>query len=110
MWRIQELPLGFGNNSLDLLIIITGLLLIGIVGFIIFKREVLSKGMLVGLSLILAGGIGNLLDRIFRGFVIDYIDITPLFNFPVFNFADICITVGVAIAMIKILFQMRNSE
>ena len=94
---------GMGANSLNLLIIATVLVLVGIISFIILKKEELSTAILTGLSLIIAGGVGNLLDRIFRGFVIDYIDINPLFRFPVFNLADICIVVGSVVIAIKIL-------
>lgn len=45
--------------------------------------------------LILAGGTSNLLDRIIRGFVIDFIDVNDLFRFAVFNVADIMIVIGV---------------
>lgn len=49
--------------------------------------------ILISLATIVAGGIGNLIDRIFRGYVIDYIDITPLIKYPMFNIADICVVV-----------------
>jgi len=56
------------------------------------------------LTLIAAGGLGNLIDRIFRGgAVVDYLDV-QLFRFAVFNFADCCVTVGVVILFIGILF------
>ena len=64
----------------------------------------------LGLSLILAGGIGNVIDRIFRGYVIDYIDISKLFNYPVFNFADICIVVGVILIMLIIIINTIKSQ
>ena len=52
-----------------------------------------SKFLNICLVLIFAGGLGNLIDRIAYGYVIDFIE--PLFiHFPVFNFADCCITVG----------------
>lgn len=44
--------------------------------------------------LLFAGAIGNLIDRLFRGFVIDYLS---FWSFPIFNFADICISFGVAL-------------
>lgn len=60
--------------------------------------------MFISLNMIIAGGIGNWIDRVFRnGLVVDYIEI-KLFNFAVFNFADICITLGVAFILIYILF------
>ena len=56
-----------------------------------------------GLALILGGSLGNLIDRLFRGGVIDYLDISPLINWPVFNFADILINLGVFLIMLRIL-------
>lgn len=53
-------------------------------------------------TLIIAGGIGNLIDRIFVGYVTDYISIS--FFPPIFNFADICVTVGTVCLAIHIFF------
>ena len=62
------------------------------------------KWLYAALPLIAAGGLGNLIDRIFRGGrVVDYFDF-QLCNFAVFNFADVCVTVGVALMIIGILF------
>ena len=55
--------------------------------------------------LILAGGIGNLIDRVFnQGRVIDYIDISPLFDFAIFNLADCRVTVGGTLLCVYVLF------
>ena len=48
---------------------------------------------LTAAALVISGGIGNLIDRLVLGYVIDYIKFEPI-NFPVFNFADICIVIG----------------
>ena len=53
--------------------------------------------------LLFSGAIGNLIDRIFRGFVVDYISVG---NFPILNLADICITLGVLL----LLFYEYNKE
>lgn len=45
------------------------------------------------MSLIVAGGIGNLIDRVIRGEVVDFIDVR-IINFAVFNVADICAVLG----------------
>ena len=58
--------------------------------------------------LIIGGGIGNLIDRVFRGFVIDYISIS--FFSPIFNFADSCVTVGTVFLIIHILFFAEKDQ
>lgn len=63
-----------------------------------------SKLTLWSVGLIIAGGAGNLIDRIFRTYVVDYLDISPWFNFPVFNFADCCVVIGTILLMIYLLF------
>jgi len=52
--------------------------------------------------LIVGGGIGNLIDRVRAGFVVDYISVS--FFPPVFNFADCCVTVGTVFLIIHMLF------
>ena len=59
-----------------------------------------------GLSLILAGSIGNGIDRILKGYVIDFIKI-KFIDFPVFNIADIVINIGVLILIIS-HFRFKN--
>ena len=49
--------------------------------------------MIISLSVLISGGIGNLIDRIRFHEVIDYIKFEPI-DFPIFNFADICVVVG----------------
>lgn len=53
---------------------------------------------------IIGGGIGNLIDRVYRGYVIDYIHV-KIVNFAIFNFADICVTVGTAMLIFYLLFH-----
>lgn len=75
--------------------IIINLILIGIIiSYLFAKKSSLNKYKKISLTLISAGGIANLIDRIYRGYVIDYIDFSQIFDFPVFNFADIIIVVG----------------
>lgn len=59
-----------------------------------------------GLSLILSGSIGNGIDRILNGYVIDFIKIKYI-NFPVFNIADIVINIGVLILILS-YFKFKN--
>ena len=64
-----------------------------ILSYLILKEKPPSFLNLYSYSFILAGTIGNGIDRIFRGFVIDFINLN-IINFPVFNVADISINIG----------------
>lgn len=68
-----------------------------------------SKAVLVGGALFVGGGIGNLIDRIRFGEVIDYIQFEPV-NFPVFNFADICVVIGMIIFVIAIICEDSQTQ
>lgn len=60
-----------------------------------------------GLACILGGGIGNLIDRLTRGYVVDFIN--PLFiDFAVFNIADVALNVGVALIIIEQILALRK--
>ena len=60
--------------------------------------------------LIVAGGIGNMIDRIALGYVVDFIDVSPLFDFAVFNVADCCVTVGAVIMAVYVLFFLDEKK
>lgn len=78
--------------------IVINIVILGIIiKFMYSQLQELNNKTIILLSLVLAGGISNLVDRIFRGYVVDFLDITPIINFPVFNFADIMIVVAVFI-------------
>ena len=81
-----------------------------IIKFIYSQLSELNNKTIVILSLVLAGGISNLIDRIFRGFVIDYIDITQIIDYPVFNFADILVVVGVILIIATIIVNTVKSQ
>lgn len=61
------------------------------------------------LILVLGGGIGNLIDRVLNGEVVDYINLLFM-RFAVFNFADICVCVGVALWVLVIFLEETNAE
>ena len=63
-----------------------------------------KMGVRICTTLIIAGGIGNWIDRVFRGYVVDYLYFKPI-NFPVFNLADSCVTCGAIALAIFILFS-----
>lgn len=58
----------------------------------------------VGIVLIISGTVGNFIDRIFRGYVVDFIQFAFWQTFATFNFADMCIVCGVATMVISLIF------
>ena len=84
---------GVGQNS-TFSYIVTNIVVLGIIiKFMVNGNQLIDKKNKIFLSLILAG-VSNLIDRIFRGYVVDFIDMTDIINFPVINLADIYITIG----------------
>lgn len=81
-----------------------------IVIFYIFLKET-TKLNIIGFALILSGAIGNLIDRIFIGKVVDFLDFYyKSYHFPAFNVADSCITIGVALIIINLIFIKDNKN
>lgn len=108
---VENTGAAFGSFSgyTRVLSVFTALVLI--VGLIyLLSGKIRSKIVYWGLTLIIAGGAANLIDRVGRHFVIDYID--PLFvKFAVFNFADILVTVGAFVVIIYLLYEIiRDSK
>ena len=87
-----------GNRVfLSLISIIFSILLI----YLILRKNNLNQFELYAYSFILGGTIGNGIDRILKGFVIDFINLN-IINFPVFNIADISINVGFIFLLYRI--------
>ena len=74
--------------------------------YLILRKNTLNSYDLYSYSFILGGTIGNGIDRIFRGFVIDFINLNFI-NFPVFNIADISINIGFIILLYSIFKNKR---
>ena len=92
-----------------LLIVFTSLMMVVCLIYLIREYRK-SKLLTASLTLIIGGGIGNLIDRIFRdGLVVDYLDV-KLFHFAVFNFADCCVVVGVVLLAWYLLFGERRQK
>ena len=92
-----------GNRIfLSLISILFSILLI----YLIFRKNTLNIFDLYSYSFILGGTIGNGIDRIYRGFVVDFINLN-IINFPVFNIADISINIGFIFLLYNIFKNNR---
>lgn len=103
----QNIGVAFGLISNNIIfVIIFNIVILGIIiKFLKENNESIDYTVLVSLILILSGGIGNLIDRILKGYVVDFIKF-DFINFPIFNVADISITLGIFILIIVIVKQM----
>lgn len=98
------------NSKMTLIIIITTIILICLLYVLIKTPKTLYyMPFSITLSVIVAGAIGNLYDRIFRGYVIDFI-MLEFISFPVFNFADIFVCVGLLVLVILIFFRYKDKD
>ena len=84
------------------------IILIAAIVYMYTKRNE-SKLLNISLSLLIAGGIGNLIDRIRLKEVVDYIQFDPI-DFPIFNFADICVVFGVILLCAYFIFFDKSGE
>ncbi|GGI41629.1 signal peptidase II [Mammaliicoccus stepanovicii] len=108
--RNQGAAWGILQGKMWLFYIVTIVVLV--VLFMFFKNEGYGKPLIqFGLSLLIAGSIGNFIDRLFRGEVVDFID-TYIFgyNFPIFNVADAALTIGVVVLIIVILIDDKEEK
>lgn len=106
---VENRGVAFGMFSgMRWIFIVLTVLLICLIIFYMFKKKPQSKLFYVCTALIVGGGIGNLIDRIFYGYVIDYISLS--FFEPVCNFADYCITVGTVLLVVYVLFFTNETK
>ena len=108
---------GIFEDSRVFLSVFVGVVLLAILGFMvyhIYKGKYKEKGGIflhVTLSMILAGGIGNLVDRIAFGYVRDFIEYTVVYtlfkrDFAICNLADVYLTVGVIMVVVYLIYTM----
>lgn len=101
---------GIGSNNILIFIIINIIILGILMKFAISKREEIDTISLIAISLIIAGGMGNLIDRVARGYVVDFVDINPVLKYPVFNIADIFVVTGCIVIAIELIYRTIKSR
>lgn len=90
------------GNTLFLILI--SLFALVIIYSYFIKDKDLSKTEIISYGLLFGGIIGNLVDRVVRGYVIDYLDFKIIsYDFPIFNIADICIVVSIVLICISLV-------
>ena len=80
---------------------------IALTAYLVLSPQRPNAGELIGISLVVAGGIGNAIDRFTLGFVVDFIEPTFI-DFPIFNVADIGVTCGIILFIVSLLVHERT--
>ena len=93
---------GMLQNQRWVFMVLSTVVMVVILFVMIKYKKYLHPIMLTGLSFTVGGGIGNMIDRTIKGYVVDFIDFT-LIDFAVFNIADTFICIGVGLIILDIL-------
>lgn len=91
-----------------MLLAVTGAIVLAIL-FLLARRIVRHPLGVLGCCLIVSGGLGNILDRLRLGYVVDMFSL-QFMEFPVFNVADICINIGCVLGLIYYLFLYETRD
>lgn len=84
-------------------LVLVGIIILILLIYYLKKHQIKNTINKIAFALVIGGSIGNLIDRIIRGSVVDFIDIKIFsYNFPIFNLADTFITIGVLLLLINI--------
>ena len=104
----RGMAFGMMQGQKWLLIWVTAIVLLVLIAAVMMGK-VKKPATLFTVAVIIGGGVGNLIDRIYRGYVIDFIYV-KIINFAIFNFADICVTCGTAVLLFILLREMMLEE
>ena len=85
------------------LLTLVSAVLVVVIAWLVFRRHITGRLGLLAATLVLAGGVGNLIDRVALGYVTDMFQ-TTFIDFAVFNVADSCLTIGVILLVVYVLF------
>ena len=95
------------QNKRFFLIAVTVIMMTALCVYAVKMGTRISKAERIALAMIVGGGIGNLIDRIFLGYVTDFLDIHII---PIFNVADCFVTVGCALLVIAVLTEKKEEK
>lgn len=105
----RGIAFGMFQGKLDIISVATVIAIIAIIYYLYKDRDKMPILEKIGFNFILAGAIGNMIDRVARGFVIDMIDFRGIWAF-VFNLADVWINIGVLLILLEYFFDNKKKK
>ncbi|MEC0170255.1 signal peptidase II [Paenibacillus graminis] len=108
--RNQGAAFGILQGQQWFFVVVTVIVVAGIVWYL-NKARATRKLLPTALALVLGGAVGNFLDRLLNGEVVDFLMFNfGSYTFPIFNVADSCIVIGVALIILDTLLDMKSGE
>lgn len=105
----RGIAFGMFQGKLDIISVATVIAIIAIIYYLYRDRNKMPILEKIGFNFILAGAIGNMIDRVARGFVVDMIDFRGIWAF-VFNLADVWINIGVLLILLEYFFDNKKKK
>jgi len=97
---------GMLQNQRWLFIILTVVAVSFMIWYLIKNKNTILR---LSMAFLISGAAGNFIDRLFRGFVVDFLDFYPFgYDFPIFNFADICVNIGAFLLVYYVIFIYKE--
>ena len=99
---------GILSGKTWILLVITAVVMIGCIIFLV-KNKIKSPLLVFAMALVLSGGVGNMIDRVFRdGNVVDFLHFEFWTTFPIFNVADCAIVIGAGLLILYFVIDIIN--
>lgn len=108
---VQNRGIAFGifQGKINIISVATTLAIIGIIIYFFKNFKKIAFIERIAYAIIISGAVGNMIDRIFRGYVVDMLDFRGIWSF-VFNMADVYINIGVALIILDVLIKTKNEK
>jgi len=113
LYRVHNTGIAFSmlSASGDAVLIVLALAVVGFVVWLAARTRPEQLAARLGFALIIAGAVGNLIDRVFLGYVVDYVLFhVGSWSFAVFNLADAFITVGAGLVLLQEFIEWRRER
>jgi len=102
---------GTGQPWTTVLLLLSNAVALGLVAFYFSRTTERERFARLALTLVAGGALGNIVDRIIRGYVVDFVDMhAGTLHWPVYNVADACITVGAVLLVAGIIFRRPHAS
>ncbi|MFD0960286.1 signal peptidase II [Paenibacillus chungangensis] len=109
--RNRGAAFGILQEQRTFFIIVTVIIVIGLIWYIQMMRKSAKPVLMIGLGLVLGGAVGNFIDRVRFGEVVDFFKFNfGSYTFPIFNIADSAIVIGVGLIMLDTLLGMKEEK